>query len=174
MVERLTYVRSTYVMCGDLRKTHLLKFRKEKRVKQIEIFLQMIPPTATQQEKKINFKTKAVYQSDASRDARSKIRAHLVQHIPAEPLTGPIRMDVIWGFPESGKHPNGSWHIQKPDLDNLQKTLQDVMTELEFFKDDKQICRLNSAKIYTYHPGILIILTPIEEGDGYEDFSIMS
>ena len=128
---------------------------------QIDIFLPMIPPTATQQEKKINFKTKHVYPDARAADARAKLRAHLVKFVPDEPLSGPIRMTVVWGFPESGKHPNGSWHIQKPDLDNLQKTLQDVMTELGFWIDDKQIAQLQVMKIWTWHPGISVILEEI-------------
>ena len=134
---------------------------------QIDIFLPMIPPTATQQEKKINFKTKHVYPDARAADAREKLRAHLVQFVPKEPLAGPIRMDVIWGVQETGKHPNGYWHIQKPDLDNLQKSLQDVMTDLSFYNDDKQICSLQVSKIYTYHPGISIVLTTLGE-NAYE------
>ena len=134
---------------------------------EIEIFLPMIPPTATQQEKKINFKTKSVYQSDASRDARAKLRAHLAEYAPDIPLPGPIHMTVIWGFPSSEKHQNGDWHTGKPDLDNLQKALQDVMTDLSFYNDDRQICSLQVSKIYTYHPGISIVLTTLGE-NAYE------
>lgn len=134
---------------------------------QIDIFLPMIPPTATQQEKKINFKTKQVYQDPRAADARAKLRAHLVEYIPDEPLTGPVNMTVIWGFPEKGKHSNGEWHTSKPDLDNLQKALQDVMTELGYFKDDCKIARLQTMKIYTYHPGISIMAYDME-GNAYE------
>lgn len=167
MVERLTYVRSTYVMCGDPEQSHLPKSRKDNHVKQIDIFLPMIPPTATQQEKKINFKTKTVYADPAAKDARAKLRAYLSKEIPEEPLTGPIHMTVIWGFPAKEKHQNGDWHISKPDLDNLQKALQDVMTELGYFTDDCRICQLQTSKIYTYHPGVSIMANEME-GNAYE------
>lgn len=132
-------------------------------MKQIDIFLSMIPPTATAQEKGINFKTKNMYQKDASSDARNKLRAYLIKHIPEEPMTGPLRMEVIWGFPETGKHQNGTWCTNKPDLDNAQKLLQDVMKELEFYPDDKNIVLLESAKLHTYHPGISIRVTQLEK-----------
>ena len=128
---------------------------------QIDIFLPMIPPTATQQEKKINFKTKTVYADPAAKDARAKLRAHLAKYAPDQPFTGPIRMDVIWGFPMKGKHQNGDWHTNKPDLDNAQKALQDVMTELGFWIDDKQIANLTTSKIWTFHPGISIIVSEL-------------
>lgn len=134
---------------------------------QIDIFLPMIPPTATQQEKKINFKTKHVYPDARAADARAKLRAHLVQFVPKEPLAGPIRMTVIWGFPSSEKHQNGDWHTEKPDADNLQKALQDVMTELGFFKDDCQIAQLQASKIYTFHPGVSIVASTMK-GNAYE------
>ena len=130
---------------------------------QIDIFLPMIPPTATQQEKKINFKTKHVYPDARAADARAKLRAHLAKYAPDTPLPGPIHMTVIWGFPSSEKHQNGDWHTDKPDGDNLQKALQDVMTELGFYMDDCQIAQLQVSKIYTYHPGISIVLTTLGE-----------
>lgn len=127
----------------------------------IQFFLPMNPPTATHQEKKINWKTKSVYPDPAAADARAKLRAHIVQHAPDEPLTGPIRMTVVWGFLAKGKHQNGDWHTSKPDLDNAQKALQDVMTELGFWKDDSCISNLQVMKIWTWHPGISVILEEI-------------
>ena len=154
-------------MCGDPEQSHLPKSRKDNHVKQIDIFLPMIPPTATQQEKKINFKTKTVYADPAAKDARTKLRAYLSKEIPEEPLTGPIHMTVIWGFPMKGKHQNGDWHISKPDLDNLQKALQDVMTELGYFSDDCRISQLQASKIYTFHPGVSIVANTMK-GNAYE------
>ena len=65
-------------------------------MKTIQFFLPIDPPTATHQEKKINWKTKSVYPDPAAADARAKLRAHIVQHAPDEPLSGPIRMTVVW------------------------------------------------------------------------------
>ena len=128
------------------------------------MFLPMEPPTATYQEKKINWKTKTMYQSPESLAAREKLRAYLVQHIPEEPLAGPIRMTIIWGFHEHmGRHKNGDWYTKKPDLDNAQKAIQDIMTELGYWKDDAQVCSLNASKIWTWHPGISLVISEMEE-----------
>ncbi len=139
-------------------------------MKSIEFFLNMDPPTATDQEKNINWKTKSMYQNDRSADAKAKLRAHLVKYIPDQPLNGPLRMTIIWGFLAKGKHQFNTWCINKPDLDNAQKALQDVMTELGFWKDDCHIATLQTSKIWTWHPGISISIEQLSEkvSDAYE------
>lgn len=132
-------------------------------MKELSFFLHMNPPTATYQEKGINWKTKTQYNKQNASDARAKLRAHLVAHIPDEPFTGPIRMTVIWGFLAKGKHEIDTWSVEKPDLDNAQKALQDVMTELKFWKDDKQIASLQTSKIWTWHPGISISIEQLPQ-----------
>ena len=69
-------------------------------------------------------------------------------------------LNIIWGFP-AGKHKNGEPCTNKPDLDNANKILQDVMQELRFFKDDKNIVQLNLSKIWTWHPGVMIELKKV-------------
>jgi len=101
----------------------------------------MIPPTTTAQQKKVNFKTKTIYANSSAVDARNKYRAHLAAH----------------------EHKNGEPCTNKPDLDNANKILQDVMQELGFFKDDKNIVQLNLSKIWTWHPGVMIELKKVGE-----------
>ena len=132
----------------------------------IEIFLPIEPPSATQQEKQVNWKTKTLYQGDRSKDAKEKLRAYLVKHIPDQMVAPPIEMTVIYGFGLKAKHQTGEWKSTKPDLDNLQKALQDAMTELGFYKDDSHIAKLSVMKFWTYHPGISITLRHME-GDVY-------
>ena len=122
----------------------------------------MIPPTTTAQEKKINFKTKKVYSAPAVVDAKAKYRAHLAKYRPEHPMTGPLYMKVIWCFP-MGKH-DGGYCTDKPDLDNANKLLQDVLQELGFFNDDKQIAKLQLTKIYAENPCVMISL---EECDAH-------
>lgn len=139
-------------------------------MKSIDFFLEMDPPTATYQEKNMNWKTKSMYQDDRSADAKAKLRAHLVKHIPDQPLNGPLRMTVTWGFLAKGKHRFNTWCMNKPDLDNAQKALQDAMTELGFWKDDAHITDLHTSKIWTWHPGIFISVEELPEAieDSYE------
>ena len=66
-----------------------------------------------------------------------------------------MRLVVKWLFPR-GTHPNGSYRITKPDTDNLQKLLKDVMTQLHFWKDDAQVASEISEKFWAEVPGIFI------------------
>lgn len=170
-VERLTYVRSTYVWCRASGIIHLPQTKHERRrMKKLEFFLHMNPPKSTYQEKGINWKAKTQYSKPNASDARAKLRAHLVSHIPDEPFTGPIRLTIIWGFLAKGNHEFNTWYTDKPDLDNAQKAIQDVMTELGFWKDDSQVVSLQTSKIWTWHPGISIWIEQLSENikDCYE------
>lgn len=127
----------------------------------MQIFLQMIPPTTTAQQKKINTKTKNIYANINVVDAKNKYRAHLAKYVPKEPLVGALSLLVVWGFP-AGKHKNGDPCMNKPDLDNACKLLQDVMQELGFFKDDKDIVCLELQKFWADIPGVFIRLEKIK------------
>jgi len=141
-------------------------------MRSIDFYLPMIPPTATYQEKQINWKRKTIYQNQESKDAREKLRAHLVKYIPDEPLTGPIRMMIGWYYPVSGSHKDGDWYTNKPDIDNVQKMLQDVMTELGFWKDDSQIASLMSSQNWSATPGIVITLCELPKNIFEEDTTV--
>lgn len=123
----------------------------------IEFFMPMEPPTVTHQEKKVRVvRGKPVfYEPENVKAARSKLLAHLAQHRPAEPITGPVALTVYWEFPR-GPHMDGEWRCTKPDTDNLQKLLKDVMTHLRYWKDDAQVCMELVTKRWAEHPGIHI------------------
>lgn len=127
----------------------------------MEIFLQMMPPTATAQEKKVNFKTKKIYAAPEVVAAKEKYRAYLASYRPKAPLTGPLYLSICWGFPKGNHKTN--YCTNKPDLDNAVKLLQDAMQEIGFFEDDKQICRLNLTKIWADLPGVFIELAQIKD-----------
>ena len=120
-------------------------------------FLPMIPPTVTHQEKRwrvVDGKPKS-YESAELKNARSKLRDHLAAHRPAAPMTGGVRLVVKWCFPR-GAHRDGEYRITKPDTDNLQKLLKDVMTELGFWKDDALVASEIVEKFWSEIPGIYI------------------
>ena len=50
----------------------------------------------------------------------------------------------------------------KPDLDNLAKQLKDAMTRTGFWLDDRQVVRLECAKIYGEEPRWEVTLLPLE------------
>ena len=126
--------------------------------------LKMNPPTATAQQKgeRIcggyirHYKKKNVAQAEAI------LRDALLPYVPAEPIEGkPISLWVCWMFPypkSAKKHQPGSSRakITRPDGDNLNKMLKDVMTDMGFWKDDALIYAELVQKIYNDEPGILI------------------
>ncbi len=127
----------------------------------IQFFEPMIPPTVTHQEKEITIRhgKPVVYEPPALKDARAKLRAYIGKHRPEQPLTGAIEIFVEWRFPVAGDHKDHEPKLTKPDTDNLQKLLKDVMTDLGFWKDDAQVFREHVCKIYADTPGIGIYVT---------------
>lgn len=130
---------------------------------EIEFFMPMIPPTVTHQEKRITAKNNKpiVYEDERLKDARQKLTAHLSQHRISQPLVGAVRLMVKWCFPIAAKHKHGEYKTTKPDTDNLQKLLKDVMTKLGFWKDDALVCSEIVEKFYSDVPGIYIRLEEI-------------
>lgn len=131
----------------------------------ISFFLPMIPPTVTHQEKAIHVVDgKPVpYEPPRLAAARSKLEAHLGQHVPERPLHGAVRLMVKWCFPITGKRKNGQWKITKPDTDNLQKLLKDCMTKLGYWKDDAQVASEIIEKFWAAHPGLYICAEELED-----------
>lgn len=132
-----------------------------------EFFISMVPPTVTHQEKKITTVNGRAhfYEGPKLKDARQKLTAYLSGHAPATPYTSAVRLVTKWLFPR-GSHKNGEWRTSKPDTDNLQKLLKDVMTALHFWKDDALVCSELCEKFWADLPGLYIY---IEELPQYDD-----
>lgn len=123
------------------------------------VFLSMIPPTITHQMQRVGIAKSGkpyFYQSQELKEARSEIRARLAKFAPAAPLTGSVRLHVIWCFPIKGNHTDGEYKTSKPDTDNLIKMLKDVMTSLSWWKDDAQVAVETVEKHWADEPGIYI------------------
>lgn len=132
-----------------------------------EFFFPMVPPTVTHQEKKVhvvNGKT-CFYEPPELKAARAKLMAHLGQHVPEKKYTGGVQLLVKWLFPK-GKHQNGEYRITKPDTDNLQKLLKDVMTDLGYWKDDALVASEHVEKFWADVPGIYVVINDLEERHG--------
>lgn len=113
-------------------------------------------PTTTHQMKQVNFKNKTIYEPPALKAARAMLMAHVGQFQIADPLTGPIRLTVKWLFPITGKHQDGEYKATRPDTDNLNKLLKDVLTDLHFWKDDAQVASEIIEKFWAQRTGIYI------------------
>lgn len=131
---------------------------------QSEFFVPMAKvPTVTHQEKKVHVVNgkPVLYEPAELKAARAKLRDHLAPHVPEERYNGAVRLVVKWCFPISGKHTDGEYKITKPDTDNLQKMLKDVMTELHFWKDDALVASEIVEKFWAAVPGLYIAITEI-------------
>ena len=107
----------------------------------IDVFVRIEPqpPKVTYQQKKFggvakDGKTPIFYEPPRLASARALLASLLKKVAPEYPLEGAIRMEVTWVF----RGPAG-YYLKTPDCDNLQKLLQDVMTALRFWNDDKQV-----------------------------------
>ena len=129
-------------------------------MERIEFFMPMIPPTITAQEKQIrvvNGKPQ-VYDPPELKAAKMKLRAHLIPHIPDQPFDGPLRLVAKWCFPITGKHHDGEYKYTKPDTDDLNKALKDIMEDLKFYVNDSRVASEIIEKFWADLPGIYIRL----------------
>ena len=127
-----------------------------------EFFLPMKPPTTTHQEKAIRIiyvdgKPKPQpYEPTELKAARAKLQAHLAGHVPEQKYTEAVRLITKWCFPITGKHQDGEYKGTRPDTDNLQKLLKDVMTDLGYWTDDALVASEIIEKFWAARPGIYI------------------
>lgn len=122
----------------------------------IEFFMPMIPPTTTAQQHKIS-KGK-FYDPPELKAAKMKLRDHLIPHRPDKPFDGALRLVVKWCFPITGKHQDGEYKYTKPDTDDLNKALKDIMEDLGFYVNDSRVASEIIEKFWAKIPGIYIRL----------------
>lgn len=135
----------------------------------LKFFLPMDPPRTTAQQKRVvvgKDGRQRRYESDSLRAAHEKLKAYLAVQRPQRPMQGALRLTVKWLFLDrSSSHPDASYKITKPDTDNLQKLLKDVMTECRFWNDDAQVASEICEKFWVRkRPGIYVEVC--ELGDG--------
>lgn len=122
-----------------------------------KFFMPMIPPTTTHQQKAVRIvRGKPIfYEPMELKQARGKLAENLAPHVPKEKYMTAVRLVTKWCFPR-GKHADGEYRATKPDTDNLQKLLKDVMTDLGFWQDDALVASEISEKFWAQVPGIFI------------------
>ena len=96
---------------------------------EVKFFVPMIPPTCTQQEHQVRIHggKPQFYEPTEVKAARSKLGDAVGPYRPPVPMNGAVRLMVKWCFPCGDSHDDGEYRITKPDTDNLQKMLKDVM-----------------------------------------------
>jgi len=132
--------------------------------------LKMIPPTATAQQKGEQIIGGRIhhYKKKNVRQAEAILRDALLPYVPKEPIMDrPIMLRVLWEFPypkSAKKHQPGYCRNKttRPDTDNLNKMLKDVMTDMGFWKDDALISTEYIWKVWSDEPGINIMIEEME------------
>ena len=86
----------------------------------MEFYLDIAPPTVTAQEHKIRVVggRPMFYDTPKLKAARAAFESLLRQHVPAEPLDGPVALTVEWRF-ATKTHREGTYRVTRPDTDNL-------------------------------------------------------
>ena len=112
-----------------------------------------------------------VYTPQETIDAERAFLAAAKAHRPARPLTGALRVEILFVLPvaksikasEAAARVTGAeLPAKKPDIDNMIKLVADALNEI-FWRDDAQICDLRARKIYGTDPRTEVRITPIVE-----------
>ena len=131
----------------------------------MHFFMNMIPPTKTQQEHKFGKRKNGsmyIYEDRDLKEARHDLYKALVPNAPESPYTAPVRLIVKWCFPCKGKHLNGEYKASKPDTDNLNKMLKDEMTKAGFWDDDALVVSEIIEKFWADIPGIFVEIMEVD------------
>lgn len=132
-------------------------------------FISCEPPTVTHQEQRIGKrKDGSVYMYEAAelKRVRTELEGMLYKRRPEAPYTCAVRLIVKYGFKATAKHPANTWKTTKPDTDNMNKLLKDVMTKCGFWTDDALVVSEVIEKYYTDLPGIFIQIDEMEGTNG--------
>lgn len=134
-------------------------------MQKFQTFLAMVPPTVTHNDL-VATKGKGglpyIRKSDRLKAAEDAYLSRLSRVKPREPMMGALKLTITYCFPTGGKHPQGSPMIQKPDADNMDKTLTDCLTRAKIIKDDCLIARRDTTKAWADPAGVFIRVETIE------------
>ncbi len=82
-----------------------------------------------------------------TRDFEKQIRELAAAQWTKPPLAGPLKVAINFYYKRPKSDPNRQWHSQRPDIDNLAKSVLDSV-EGQLFCCDSQICDLRLWKGY--------------------------
>jgi len=104
-----------------------------------------------------------------AREWRKIVEIAAKPHRPSKPLGGAVYLSLLFAFKRPKSHyRTGRFahllkksapedHIQKPDLDNLEKLVMDCLKRVQFYRDDSQINKKKTKKQWTeMSPGVWV------------------
>lgn len=112
-------------------------------------------------------------QVDPSEGDKSDLLAVVRDNAPDLPFTCPLRVDITFYFARPKNHfrtgkfagilkPNApTWHISRPDRDNLDKLILDALSG-KFWINDSIVCDGRLRKFYDEKPRTEIVISVIQ------------
>ena len=81
---------------------------------------------------------------------------------------GPVRMSIEYRMPRPKSLPkkfaDGSYCWRKPDVDNMEKLVLDVLKKRGWFTDDGRVADVAHRKVYSSKPGMAVVIELLDEG----------
>lgn len=138
-----------------------------------EMVIKGTPSTRTAQQKGASVIRGHIvfYEKKEVTRAKDDLKAELIFHAPDEPYTGPLKVKFMWLFDKKSltKKEDNSFHITRPDVDNLAKGVIDCFTDCGFWDDDSQIAELTLSKAWSRnYRGLFVQIYQLEPCD-FED-----
>ena len=95
-------------------------------------------------------------------DVEADWEAHLGRHVPEAPIDGAmsVKMTLLYGLPDGKEQFEPK--TTKPDVDNVEKTVYDVMAKLGFFTNDAHVASSLTTKAWGEPQGIYVRIEQIE------------
>ena len=124
-----------------------------------------IVPKTTNQQKKFSLKSKTFYKTPKMLEAEYRLKTALNGHQPKEKFIKPIKFTVYWIFEKTQKAKDGEVKAVIPDLDNLLKSLQDIMKRLGFYEDDRLIVEVHTKKVMHQKSGLYVEIEEVPKID---------
>lgn len=121
------------------------------KVAEFELWIPI--PSATAQQTGIAIRNGKPYgyKKQKVKDAEKLFALALKPHRIPEPIEGAIKLTIVWSYQTKDKKRNGKLKTTRPDLDNLNKIIQDSLVKAGFIKDDSQVAILQAYKAWTSH-----------------------
>jgi len=123
------------------------------------IFLEMIPPAGTAQQRKINFRTGHTYLPSRVKETQKVLEEALKPFVPDKPIVKAMKVIQRWFYPlPKSRRKKGVVTLPKTttgDADNIAKLLNDACTKCGIWLDDRYIYSLTIEKYWVdpvFHP----------------------
>ena len=125
-------------------------------------------PKGTAQQKRYNSQRKMYFKDKKLIHLETAYFKALYPNRIKEPLTGPTKMTIWFGFDIKEKRRWGTYKTSTPDLDNYAKALIDVMSKetIGFFSNDSIIADLRLIKTYSEKAFIWIEIEELDKNFG--------